>query len=83
MYFVIKAPGHGNIVVDGINATEKRYFKEQMELLCKLSGNNTSKIIMLNSASKYVSIKSIDQFLNNLNNNDRLNGLKGRKKCKR
>ena len=26
----INAPGHGNNVVDGINATEKRYLDEQM-----------------------------------------------------
>ena len=31
---------HGNNVVDGLNATGKRYLKEQMELICKLESND-------------------------------------------
>ena len=30
----INAPGHGNIVVDGLNTTSRCYLKEKMELLC-------------------------------------------------
>ena len=37
----INAPDHGNNVVDGINTTEKRYLKEQMELIGKLASNDT------------------------------------------
>ena len=32
----INLPGHGNNVVDVINATDKYYLKEQMELIGKL-----------------------------------------------
>ena len=51
------APRHGNNVVDGLNATFKRYLKGQMEFLDKLSSNDTSDIVIIHSASKYVSIK--------------------------
>ena len=47
---VINAPGHGNNVVDGLNATDKHYFKGEMELIRKLGSNNTTKIGMLPSA---------------------------------
>ena len=57
IYRAINSPGHGNNVVDGLNATEKRYLKEQMECIGKLAINNTSNIGMIPSASKYVSIK--------------------------
>ena len=50
MNHVNNAPGHGKNVVDVINATEKYYLKEQMELLGKLSSYNTSKIGILPSA---------------------------------
>ena len=53
----INAPVHGNNVVDGINAREKLYLKEQKEIIGKFASNNTSKIGMLPSASKYVSMK--------------------------
>ena len=52
----INAPDHGNNVVGGLNATDKSDLKEQMELFGKLSSNNTPKIGMLPSQSKYVSI---------------------------
>ena len=48
----INAPGHGNNVVDGINATDTRYLKQKMELIGKLASNNTTNIGMLPSASK-------------------------------
>ena len=32
----INAPGHGNNFVDGLNATEKWYSKEQMEFIGKI-----------------------------------------------
>ena len=57
----INAPGHGNNFVDGLNVTGKRYLKEQMELIGKLASNDTSKIGILPSASKYVSINVSDQ----------------------
>ena len=44
IYLAINAPGNVNNVVDGINATNKCYSKEQMELLVKLASNDTSKI---------------------------------------
>ena len=53
----INATGHINNFVDGLNATDKRYLKEQMEPIVKLVSNDTSNIGMLPSASKYVSIK--------------------------
>ena len=68
MDLAINAPGHGNNVVDGINATEKRYLKEQMELIDKLGSNDTTIIGILPSALKYVSIKFSDQCLHVLNN---------------
>ena len=37
----INAPIHGNNVVERTNATEKRYLKEQTELIGKLASNNT------------------------------------------
>ena len=48
-----------------------------MELISKLASNNTSKIEMLPSASKEVSIKFEDQCINIINNKELLNGLKG------
>ena len=53
----INAPGHGNNVVDGLNATEKRYLKGKMELIGKLASNDTTNIGMLPSDSKYTPIK--------------------------
>ena len=47
-----------------------------MDLLGKLAIKNTSKIGILPSASKYVSVKFEEQFLHILNNNDQFNGLK-------
>ena len=37
----INAPGHGKSVSYELNATDKHYFKEHMELICKLSINYT------------------------------------------
>ena len=64
----INVQWHGKNVVDGLNATEKRYLKGKMELMGKLESNNTTNIGMLPSASKYVSINFSDQCLNILNN---------------
>ena len=46
----INTPGHGNNVVDGLNATDNRCLNEQMELIGKLASNDTSNIGMLPSA---------------------------------
>ena len=73
----INAPGHGKNVFDGLNATNKNCLKGKMEPIGKLARNDTSKIEILPRASKYVSIKSIDQYIHIINNKDRLNGLKG------
>ena len=73
---IVNEPGHGNNVADGINATDKRYFKGTMELIGKLLSNNTTNIGMIPSASKAVSIKFADQCLHILNNKEILNGLK-------
>ena len=64
----INEPGHRNNVVDGLNAIEKRYLKEKMELIGKLASNETSKIGMLPSDSKDVSIKFTDQRIHIINN---------------
>ena len=48
-----------------------------MEHLGKLAINNTSRIGMIPSASKYVWTKFADQCLHIINNRDRLNVLKG------
>ena len=46
----INAPGHRNNIVDGLNATGKRYLKEQVGLIGKQSSKNTSNIGFLPSA---------------------------------
>ena len=48
-----------------------------MELLVKLESNDTSKIVIIPSASKDVSIKFSEQYLQILTNNDWLNWIKG------
>ena len=37
----INVPGQRNNVVDGLNTTDKFYFKEQMELIGKFAINDT------------------------------------------
>ena len=63
----INAPGHGNNVVDGLNATEKRYLKGEMELIGKLASKDTTNIGILPSSSKYISIKFAYQCLHIIN----------------
>ena len=41
MDHAINAPGHLKNVFDVLNATDKRYLKEQMEINGKLSSNDT------------------------------------------
>ena len=77
MHRAINAPSLGNNVVDGINATNKRQLKEQMELIGELESNKSSKIEIISSASKGVSIRFADQCMHTLNNEERFNGLKG------
>ena len=48
----INAQGHGSNVVDVLNATEKLYFKGDLELIDKLGSNKTKKIGILPTASK-------------------------------
>ena len=64
----INAPCHENKVVDGINATDKRYLKGEMELIGKLVSNDTADIGMIPSASKDFSIKFADHCIHILNN---------------
>ena len=73
----INSPDLGNNVFDGINATDKRYLKGEMEIIDKSASNNTSKIVMIPSASKEVSIKFVDQYIHITNNEEISNGLKG------
>ena len=73
----INARSHGNNIVDGLNAPDKRYLKEQIELLGRLASNDTSKIGILPSASKNIFITFADQCIHIINNKERLNGLKG------
>ena len=54
-----------------------------MEPIGKLSSNDTSKILMLPSASKDVSVKFPYQCIHILNNKERLNVLKGNTKMKK
>ena len=54
-----------------------------MESLGQLESNNTSKIRMLHSASKYCAIKFEDQCLQIINTKDNLNGLKATSKMKK
>ena len=61
MDHAINAPGNGNNFVGGINATENIYLQEQMELIGKLGRKGTSKIGMIPSASKDISIKISDK----------------------
>ena len=65
---VINAPGHRKYVVDGLNSTDKHYLKEKMELIGKLASNDTSKIGILPSASKYVSIEFENKCIKMINN---------------
>ena len=78
----INAQGHGKNVFDGLNTTEKRYLKGKKELIGKLASNYTKNIGMIPSASKDVSIKFVDQYINIPNNKEIFNGLKGRTKKK-
>ena len=57
MDHTINAPVHGNNVVHGINAMEKRYFRGEMEIIGKLGSNDTTKIGIISCVSKDVSIK--------------------------
>ena len=59
-YFFSVASVHVKNSVDGINATEKKYLRGEMELMGKLGSNNTTNTRMLPSASKDVSIKFSD-----------------------
>ena len=77
--FAINAPGHGNNVFDGINATYNRYLKEKMELIGKFRSNDTSNIGMLPGDLKDIYNKFSDQCIHMVNNKERLNRLKGRK----
>ena len=77
MYHAINIIGHGKNVVNGLNANDTLYLKEQMEPIGKLSSNNASQSGMLPSASKYILIKFSDKCIHILINKDRLNGLKG------
>ena len=79
----INAPGHGKNVVDGINATNKRYLKGLIELMGKLASNDTKNIGMIPSASKDVSINFVDQCLHILKNKEILNGLKSSTKIQK
>ena len=51
-----------------------------MKLIGKLSSNDTSKIGILTSASKYVSIKISDKYVQVLNNKEILNDSKAEHK---
>ena len=79
----INAPDHGNNYFFGFNATDKYYLKEQMELIGKLVINDTSRIGILPSASKDVSIKFVDKCIHIINNKDMLTGLKGSTKMQK
>ena len=79
----VNSPDHGNNAVDGINATDKRYFKRKMELIGKWWSYYTTNIGILLSASKHVSIKFADQCLHIIKNKEILNGTKGTTKIQK
>ena len=79
----INAPGHGNNVVDVLNATDTRYLKGEMEIIGKLVSKNTTNIGMIHSALNYFSIKFVDQCIHILNNKEIMNGPKGRTKMQK
>ena len=54
-----------------------------MELIGKLGSNDTTKIGILPSVSKYVFIKFSDQYIYIIDNKYRLNGLKSSTKLKK
>ena len=63
----INVLGYGKNVVDGINATDKRYLKGDMEPIGKLASKDTTNIGILTSSSKYISIKFAYQCLHIIN----------------
>ena len=79
MNHTINAPGQGNNVVFRINETDKFYLKVEMDRMFKLASNDTTNIVMLPSASKYVFINFEYQYIYIINNKERLNGLNGKK----
>ena len=54
-----------------------------MELIGKLVSNDTTKVVMLLSDPKYISVKFVYQCLHILNNKGILDGLKGSTKMQR
>ena len=68
MYCTINPPVFVNNVVDGLNSTDKHYLKGEMEIIGKLASKNTSNIVMLPSASKYVSSTFSYQCIHIINN---------------
>ena len=68
---------------DGLNTADKRYLKRKKEIICKLEGKDTTNIGMITSASKYVSIKFVDQFILIINHKEILNGIKDTTKMKK
>ena len=52
MDWAINISGHGKNFFDGLNSTDKRYLKEQMELIGKWASNDISNIGMLCNDSK-------------------------------
>ena len=83
MDHAINEPGHGNNVADGLNGTKNYYLKEKMELLGKLSSNDTSNIAILSIEPKRDSIKTPKQYLQIITGNYWVNGLKGSTKMQK
>ena len=73
----INAPGSVDDVVDRLNATGKHFLRGEMGIIGKLASNDTSKIGMLPSASKDLSVKFAYQCIHILNSKEIINGLKG------
>ena len=79
----INVPCHGKNVFDGLNATDRRYFKGEIELIFKLASIDTTDIGVISSASKDDSIKFVDHCLRIINNKEGLNGIKVSTKMKK
>ena len=72
----INVSGHGNNVVDGLNVTDKRYLKYQMEIIGKFVRDDTTNIGIFPNALKYIFIKFANHCLHIINNKEILKEVK-------
>ena len=63
MYRSINAYDHGNKFADDLNATYKRYLKEQINLIRNSEINDSLNIVIISSTSNNVSVGFLEQYL--------------------